>query len=298
MSTPSDVAAPAGPTPFEQVRSEAHTWIVREAYNGRKIDDGWFEDHESYVWAPKREHVEDFVPLPLSSVLDRGLGVSPIVEQTGPIRRGFVWPLCGFIATVVGVTVFEPALLDMLALTPVALGILSVARTAGRTQPAVATKAEPGGRSSKWDIGLLPGHNVNVTSFEVVPEVAYVYRFLKEAPTRLVGLNADTEAIAAAERAWETVLREISRLPEEAFVYRGKSKRLSNGQKGSVAHTRIMDAGAEILLMVRAAEETEYALAPQSPTPMGPWSQLSSEPVVVDMLNRAQSAQDLSPRLT
>lgn len=293
-------------TPFEQVRAEAWAWIIKEAYNGRKIDDGDFDSHETTVWAPKRDRVDDFTPLPLTSVLNSHR-TSPAVEQIAS-RSPFTprtvapwWSIGGLAATVTSVTgviVFGSAVLDILALSLGALGMHALTRArVGRT-PTPTTGSKPVLSSPRWDIGLRPGHNVAVSSFDVVPEIAYVYRFLKEAPARLLGLNADTEAIASAERAWETALREISRLPDEAFIYKGKSHRLSNGQKGTVAHTRIMEAGAEILLMVRAAEETEYALAPQSPTPMGPWSQLSTEPVVVDMLNRAQSAQDLSPRLT
>ena len=297
MSARVPTADPQSMSPFEQVRNEAHRWILLEAYNGRKGYDGDFESHEMWVRAPKRSRVDDLTPLLLPSLLAptgdpfRAETTGPTTPIRGRTARLVGWPLVGVAAS--SVVVFAHPMADLLALSLGAAGLLA-ARALGVGQPRNATGT---GLHPPKPLPRLPKDTYQ--RYAVVPEIAYVYRMLASAPQRLLDLRAETNAIAACERAYEVVLREVPRLPEEPWVLLrtgSATSRYINGQNRSVSYQRIMETGAEALVILRAAEEKEYALAPQS-TKTGPWSQLSMEPVVVEMLEMARMAQDLSGRL-
>lgn len=289
---------PAASSAFERIRGEAKDWIVAEAYNGRRntYDDD-FEHHETYVMAPRREDVEALTPLALSSLVP---ALSETVgEPTPHARPRWLRPTCSMLAaaSVVAVLGVDDGLYEAFFAT-FSIGMTACAvgpqNTASRGATTAAHEGNRlGGRGPAADLKAM-----RTVSYEVVPEVAYVYRLTMAAPERLLALHAEPETIIAVERAWETLLREIPRLPEEAWTWKNHSAglRYANNQSRTTAYKRIMDAGAEVLLMLRAAEEKEYALSPHT-TRTGPWSQLSAEPVVVDMLEAARLAQRLSPRL-
>lgn len=294
MSTPMSPTPPDVPSAFERIRGEAKDWIVIEAYNGRRNTyDDHFAHHETYVMAPRREDVEALTPLTLSSLVPT-LSETAVVEPAA--RPRWLRPTCAVLAAA--------SFSAVLGLDNGLYEAFFAAFTVGMSACAVGPQPRHGSNAGGAHDGRLDGRGpaadlkaMRTVSHEVVPEIAYVYRLTMAAPERLLTLHADTEAVIAVERAWETILREIPRLPEEAWDWKGgKRLRYTNMQKGTTAYTRIMDAGAEVLIMLRAAEEKEYALSPHT-TRTGPWSQLSAEPIVVDMLEAARLAQRLSPRL-
>lgn len=288
---------PEAPSAFERIRGDAKDWIVAEAYNGRRntYDDD-FEHHETYVMAPRRQDVEALAPLALSSLVPaiddvEARRVSEPVERPRWLAPAS-WTLAA--SSFVSVLAFDDRLYETF-FAVFGVGMLACAigpKNSGHSGAAVREGKVLDGRGPAADLKAL-----GTVSYEVVPEVAYVYRLTMAAAERLLALNADTEAMIAVERAWETILREVPRLPDEAWVGKGEKRvRYANNQSHTTAYQRIMDAGAEVLVMLRAAEEKEYALSPHT-TRTGPWSQLSAEPVVVDMLEEARIAQRLSPRL-
>lgn len=258
MSTPTsgtpDVA-------YEALVSQAREWIFGEANDGLNVA---AHHPHSRVYDPKE---------------DREIEAWKRDVRPGLVRRNATISAVGSLAAAVGALSIplgsESALLIMCAcFLWVAAGAFAI-----HILVSLLGKASPSGRP-----------HVDRISIDVLPEVEAAIKLVLNAPVRLNELHASANVIAQVRAAGAVVEAELPRLRKhDPWRYGGQltgAAKWTSPQLESASYARIMRAGAEVLLVLRLAEEKEHALVTGGSS-YGPWGTRSLIGAVRELADEA-----------